>query len=411
MNTGSTVPAHPARRRRGLRAAALRAAVFAGAVALVTCELLASLAAAEPGGTGTGPVPAAGQRVTAAPGASAAGRGAEASVAAPGASAADLVDLPVSFVVRNVNRTKSQCTTDGRTYTVRGHLTAPRALLERTGRPPVTLYVHGTNTGEWIWRLGVQGRDHVRELARRGHASVTIDRLGYGSSDIPDGFASCSGAHADIAHQIVGQLRAGTYTTGTGRSAYRFGKVFLAGHSSGALVAETVAASFGDVDGLLLTGWAAVGVTGETNRRFLAAYAVCQEGGERKAKAGDPEGYVHFDPVREDFLAGGLGPDADPAVVRAVTPLWPRNPCGVMASEPSGILTDLSLIGRIEQPVFLAFGAKDVLRQGVERYPSLFTASKDVEELTLPRSGHFVTVDRDADLLYDRVDRWLRRHR
>lgn len=323
----------------------------------------------------------------------------------------DVVDLPVSFRVRNGNRTASQCTSDGRVYTVRGHLTAPRSVLESPAarRPPVTLYVHGTNTGEWIWRLGVPGYDYARELATRGHASVTIDRLGYGSSDIPDGFASCSGAHADIAHQIVQQLRSGAYRI-KDRAPARFGKVFLGGHSSGALVAETVAASFGDVDGLVLTGWAAIGVTGETNRRFLAAYAVCQEGGEPHRGPGDPEGYVHFDPVREDFLAGGLGPDADPRVVRAVTPLWPRNPCGVMASEPSGILTDLQLVGRIKAPVLLVFGAKDVLRQGVERYPSLFTAAADVRAVTLPDSGHFVTVDRDAARLRETVDRWLTAH-
>ncbi|WP_143664556.1 alpha/beta hydrolase, partial [Streptomyces sp. NRRL B-24572] len=303
MNTGTSAPARPARparrRRRGLRAAAVRAAVFAGAVVMVACELVATVAVAEPTGTAAGPE----QRVTVPPAPSEAAGGtrtpapseAAGSARTPAPSeaaggtrardttAAEPVDLPVSFVVRNVNRTKSQCTTDGRTYTVRGHLTAPRALLEGAGRPPVTLYVHGTNTGEWIWRLNVEGRDHVRELARRGHASVTIDRLGYGSSDIPDGFASCSGAHADIAHQVVGQLRAGTYTMGARQTPYRFGKVFLAGHSSGALVAETVAASFGDVDGLILTGWAAVGVTGETNRRFLAALLADRVGGEEAA--------------------------------------------------------------------------------------------------------------------------------
>ncbi|KUN94864.1 alpha/beta hydrolase [Streptomyces caeruleatus] len=374
-----------------LKSILLRAGVVTAAAAMLACEFVSVVAA-------SGPAPA---------------EPPAAAVASP-TTAADVADIPVSFRVENRNRTASQCTSDGRTYTVRGHLTAPRTVLEPSGagrKPPVTLYVHGTNTGEWIWRLNVPGRDFTQEMARRGHASLTIDRLGYGSSDIPDGFASCSGAHADIAHQIVGQLRKGTYDThGEGRTRtapVRFGKVFLGGHSSGALVAETVAASFGGVDGLILTGWAAVGVTGETNRRFLAAYSVCQEGGEPKEKSGDPKGYVHFDPVREDFLAGGLGPDAAPEVTRAVTPLWPRNPCGVMASEPAGILTDLQLIGRIKAPVFLAFGAKDVLRQGVERYPSLFTASSDVQAVTLPDSGHFVTVDKDAPRLYDDVDRWL----
>ncbi|MEV7284496.1 alpha/beta fold hydrolase [Streptomyces sp. NPDC093252] len=387
-----------------------RAVVVTAALLMVTCELVTVMAAAD----GTGPRATAPANPVSAPAAD----------TAPLLPDSEVVDLPVEFEVVNRNRTASQCTSDGKPYTLRGHLTAPRSVLETaTGdggadaAPAVTLYVHGTNTGEWVWRLDPPGprAGLTHELARRGHASVTIDRLGYGSSDIPDGFASCSGAHADMAHQIVQQVRSGSYTVremprGTdGRP--RFGQVFLAGHSSGALVAETVAASFeGAVDGLLLTGWAAVGVTGETNRRFLAAYAVCQQGGEPKDKAGDPKGYVHFDPVREDFLAGGFGPGTDPEVLADVAPLWPRNPCGVMASEPAGILTDLQLIGRIETPVFLAFGAEDVLRQGVEGYPALFTASDDVRTVTLADSGHFVTLDQDAARLQDEMDGWLDTH-
>ncbi|MFF0449976.1 hypothetical protein ACFYT4_26825 [Streptomyces sp. NPDC004609] len=63
-------------------------------------------------------------------------------------------DIPVSFTVRNVNRTKASCPDDGRTYTVRGHLTAPTRRLEGKGADKaVTLYQHGIAAGEWCWRL------------------------------------------------------------------------------------------------------------------------------------------------------------------------------------------------------------------------------------------------------------------
>ncbi|NYI03346.1 alpha/beta hydrolase [Allostreptomyces psammosilenae] len=333
-------------------------------------------------------------------------------VAQRAATAADgeVVDLPVSFTVRNVNNTRSQCSVDGETYTIRGHLTAPAEVLAQPD-PEITLYVHGTNTGEWIWRLGVDGHNYTQELAARGHASVTIDRLGYGSSDIPDGFASCSGAHAEHAHQIVQQLRSGDYTV-TGGEPTAFSRVYLAGHSSGALVAETVAVSYpDDVDGIILTGWAAIGLTGETNRRFLGAYERCLNGGEPKNEPGDPAGYVYFDGTPEDFLAGGLSPDADPRVVEAIEPLQPRNPCGVMVSEPMGILQDLELVDDIEVPVYLVFGEKDVLRQGVQSYPGLFTSSGDVTDLTVPDAGHFLPLDINAPMLFDGVAGWLDKHR
>ncbi|WP_159943816.1 MULTISPECIES: alpha/beta fold hydrolase [unclassified Nocardiopsis] len=370
----------------------LRLAAAVLAASLAASGPLTGTAAASPGARAPEAEPAA----------------APAPVGAPAAPPEGVVDVPVEFTVDNVNRTRGQCSADGREYTVRGHLTAPEEVLEADA-PAVALLVHGTNTGEWIWRLDVPGRNYVHELAARGHASVTIDRLGYGSSDIPDGFASCSGAHADIAHQVVEQLRAGGYTVEEG-DPVPFDTVVMGGHSSGALVAETAAVSFGGVDGLLLTGWAAVGITDDTNRRFLTAYQTCLEGGEEHGRPGDPRGYVHFDPTLEDFLDGGLGARADPAVVSAVEAHWGRNPCGVMVSEPMAILYDLGLVGEIDVPVHLVFGAHDVLRQGVEGYPGLFTSSPEVTETTLADAGHFVTVDAGSELLYDTAAAWMDRH-
>ncbi|MEU0491972.1 alpha/beta fold hydrolase [Nocardiopsis sp. NPDC006139] len=390
MNTTGAPPHRTSRRR--LRAAALAASLLLAAAAAT------GAAAAEPS---SGPAAAAGPAPAADPAAHRTPR--EPAVTPPG-----VVDLAVEFTVDNVNRTRGQCSADGEEYTVRGHLTAPEEVLAADA-PAVALLVHGTNTGEWIWRLDVEGRNYVNELAERGHASVTIDRLGYGSSDIPEGFASCSGAHADIAHQVVEQLRAGDYRV-EGDAPVSFDTVVMGGHSSGALVAESVAVSFGGVDGLLLTGWAAVGITDDTNRRFLTAYRTCLEGGEEHGSPGDPRGYVHFDPTLEDFTEGGLGPHADPAVVAEIEGLWGRNPCGVMVSEPMAILYDLDLIGEIDVPVHLVFGAHDVLRQGVEGYPGLFTSSPEVTETTLTDAGHFVTIDAGAELLYDTAAEWMDRH-
>lgn len=329
---------------------------------------------------------------------------------APAATTDDIIDVPVSFTVENVNRSESQCSSDGETYTIRGHLTAPASVLDEVGST-VTLYVHGTNTGEWIWRLNVDGYNYVQALAERGHASVTIDRLGYGSSDLPtpNGFASCTGAHADIAHQIVQQLRDGSYDV-EGRASTPFSRVFMAGHSSGALLAEIVAYSFGGVDGIILTGWAAIGLTEETIRRFFVAYEWCLAGGQPISRSDEPDGYVFFDQTREDFLAGGLSLEADPRVSAAVASLHSRNPCGVMVSEPMAILMDLDRLDEIQVPVYLVFGEKDVLRQGVASYPSFFTGSDDVTDMTVRDAGHFLTIDVNASTVYDGVADWLDQH-
>jgi hypothetical protein len=121
-----------------------------------------------------------------------------------------VVDLPVSFKVENVNRSKVPCLSYGREYTVRGHLVAPGSTLTSAAPRAVTIYLHGTTVGEPTWRFkAVAGYDYAYEQARAGHASVTIDQLGYGASDIPNGNQICTGSQADIVHQIVGKLRSG----------------------------------------------------------------------------------------------------------------------------------------------------------------------------------------------------------
>ncbi|OLT16540.1 hypothetical protein BJF78_14065 [Pseudonocardia sp. CNS-139] len=322
---------------------------------------------------------------------------------------ADVVDVPVSFEVRNVNRSLNQCAVDGRPYTVRGYLTGPAALLDGPAPPAVTLYVHGTNTAQWIWRLPVEGHNFVQALAARGHVSVTIDRLGYGENPVPDGFGTCTGGNADVAHQVVEQLRAGAYHV-EGRAPTAFGTVFMGGHSSGALVAELVAYSFGGIDGIVATGWAGIGITDETARRFFPMFDACQRGLLASAPPGpEADGYTYFDPTLADFYQASVSDEVDPRVREAMSAHHVRSPCGVMLSEPIAIMEDLTHLDRVDVPVLLVYGAADTLRQGVEPYAGLFVASPDVSETTVPGAGHIMLIDVNASMVYDAVADWLSR--
>src|SRR4051812_47695055 len=103
----------------------------------------------------------------------------------PGVAAArttKIASVPVSFQVANTNAPGApKCAPDGATYTVRGHITGPAGF-----RPAgATLYLHGLGLGEWLWNFPVQRYSFVRAMARAGHVSVSVDRLGYGQSDRP----------------------------------------------------------------------------------------------------------------------------------------------------------------------------------------------------------------------------------
>src|SRR5256885_647020 len=163
---------------------------------------------------------------------------------AQAASDSSVVERPVAFTVANTDTSKVSCVSDGATYIVRGHLVGPRSAMARRQLRTVTLYLYGYEGGEWNWNLqGVPGYNHAVEMAKLGHVSLTIDQLGWGSSGRPaDGNFTCFGAQADVTHQIVQQLRSGTYRLGDGpgmKSTF----VVLAGHDIGGFIAEVEAYS------------------------------------------------------------------------------------------------------------------------------------------------------------------------
>ena len=140
------------------------------------------------------------------------------------APAAEVVEsIGVSFSVENVNRTTLPCNSDGKPYRIAGRIVGPQSVLEG-GRPVDvgTLYLHEYSFGSWFWTFDdVPGLNHAAELARAGHVSVVIDRLGYDASDHPPGLDTCLGAQADIARQIVERLKAGDYASGGSQPALR----------------------------------------------------------------------------------------------------------------------------------------------------------------------------------------------
>src|SRR3954466_4752448 len=258
--------------------------------------------------------------------------------APPAAASSRIVDEPVAFRVQNTNTSQVPCQSDGASYVVRGHLTGPRSA--RT----VTLYYEGFESGEWNWRFRrVPGYDYAADMAERGHASVTIDQVGYGASGHPEGWLTCFGAQADIAHQIIGQLRD-----------RGFEKVVLAGHDIGGGIAEIEAYSYHDVDGLMVFTWQEQDQTPYLLQTFADANARC-------AAAGEPA-YVYF-PHLEDWPL--LLPNSEPAVVAGAAGAGRPNPCGRDSCGPGALFFNgaPSQTGRglstIDVPVLLVLGALD----------------------------------------------------
>lgn len=330
--------------------------------------------------------------------------------AVPSASAAgqSVTELPVSFQVVNSNTSQDPCLSDGRPYTIKGHITAPASALSGSPTPPITMYLYGYEGGEWNWDLKrVPGYDHAAEMAKLGNVSLTLDELGYGASGHPrDGNLTCQGALADVAHQIIGELRSGAYSL-AGGPGIRFSTVVLAGHDVGGQVAEIEAYSYHDIDGLILATWSDQGFTPWIlERSTVAANDWCTTS-PLETPSGGPTSYVHF--VSDQEFRTLLFHRADGRVIDATAALRNANPCGIMRSVPIAVELDPAQTGSVTVPLLDVYGADDTLiwsHAGEAQQQDNF-GSEDKTTVFIPDAGHFPMFELTAPQFRAAISSWL----
>jgi pimeloyl-ACP methyl ester carboxylesterase len=321
----------------------------------------------------------------------------------------ELVDVPVSFEVDNVNRTSVPCQSDGKRYTIAGHLMAPRAALD-AGRA-VTVFLHGIEISDAYFRYrAVPGYDFQGELAELGHATIVVDRLGHGESSLPAAGATCVGAQADIAHQVVDLARAGSYRLG-GAAGRAFGKVALGGHSFGSYMAEVAAMSFNNQDALVLSAFAAEGIDLAllADRQSRGEAGTCQTGSGLEKRPGAPTGYAFLWPDRDIWNADTFG-NAEPQIAEDSENLRERSPCGDINSSVPAAFTEPGQYNRITSPVVMLFGNQDKLfpRPAGQNHRTLFTGSSDVTLHEIEGAGHTLMLQRTAPEFREKLSAWLR---
>jgi pimeloyl-ACP methyl ester carboxylesterase len=131
-------------------------------------------------------------------------------------------------------------------------VTVHGTLCDPAGGPAATvqLLLHGAtyDSSYWDFPYHPDQYSYVVAANRAGYSTLNIDRVGYGRSSQVLSVLLTGVAQAAVVHQIVGQLRAGTIG-GT-----RYVRVITVGHSVGAGIAIIEAATYHDVEGVILTG-------------------------------------------------------------------------------------------------------------------------------------------------------------
>jgi pimeloyl-ACP methyl ester carboxylesterase len=322
------------------------------------------------------------------------------------AAATSVQQLPVSFTVTNADDSVVPCYADGKTYTIRGTLFLP------AGAAPsgVTLYAHGLGFGAYFWDFtAVPGYNYAAYEAQHGHASVIVDRLGYGGSSIPGGYGSCVGSQATILHEIVQDLRSGSYSLGGG-SPLSFGRVGLVGHSVGGEIVQVEAESFHDVNALGVMDF----TDGTYSPEALDAFGVdtlsCALGGSPQSPGG-AAGYGDFGATTADYNQIMFSSSADPAVVTAADAMRGKDPCGDVETIINAVPFDLLDLGSIKVPVAYVWGSQDALFLSPLPWATiqeaLYSGSPKVTNIELAGSGHAVTLGAQAPQLMSSMDSWL----
>lgn len=318
--------------------------------------------------------------------------------------------IPVTFTVVNDNATAIPClpdNPDGKTYTVSGQLILPPGTTTPQG---VTLYVHGLGYAGWFWDFtAVPGYDYAATEAAAGHASVVIDRLGYGSSNIPPGAATCIGSQATIVHEIVQDLRAGTYTATGMTAAPKFSKVGLVGHSAGGELVEIEAYTFKDIDALGIMEWADQFYSLGAYTAFGEDALQCVAG--NVAQVGTTEtGYAKFGETDAQFNSLMLA-DAAPDVVSAVDSMRENDPCGQIETILTGTALDILNDPTIRVPIAYIHAGDDGIFQAGLPWPTLqqalYAGTSKLTDISLPGEGHAVTLERGAGRLEAAMSSWL----
>jgi alpha-beta hydrolase superfamily lysophospholipase len=319
---------------------------------------------------------------------------------AQAASGPDVVTRRIVVAVQNTNTTKVACVPDDKSYVLRGRLVGPRSEVLGANIPRLNILVHDLATGSWFWHLRDHPRyDYAAGLARAGETSLVLDRLGYGASRLEHGDATCLGAQADMLHQVVQHVRSGRYRyAGSMEGTPSTQHVILHGHSVGAAIAQVEAATFDDVDGLVLMSWTDTG----------ASQRAIDEGRRQSATCAQGDDYVRFAQSRQQYRRL-LFATAPAGVQRAAVAHRDVNPCGDALSLGQMVTGSTTSAKDVEAPVLLLFGGRDALNRddAAQRQRDAYTSSTSVTAHTVKGAGSALPLERSAPATRARVLDWL----
>jgi pimeloyl-ACP methyl ester carboxylesterase len=286
--------------------------------------------------------------------------------------------------------------------TMHGTLCAP------TGASTVQVLVPGGtyNSSYWDIRYEPEIRSYRRAMNTAGYATLALDRLGTGRSSVPPSALLTTLTEAEVVHQVIQQLRSGTQGP-------RFNKVIVGGHSYGSGVAILEAATFDDVDGVLVTGLAHRINVGGAIPVFAVTLPVALD--PKFSQTGHDVGYITTLPNTRYSVFHQPGPRVPGAI--AFDEATKDTSVHAQAVDLFALAVILPYSRLIDDPVMIALGQDTVFcgllatdcssAQGIKRTESLYYSSAaDLRTYALQGYGHAINYAPNAPDYHQAVVRW-----
>ena len=293
---------------------------------------------------------------------------------------------------------------DPTVYSVFGVLCSRGSIHQRT----IQITLHGSTYSHlyWDWPFQPETYSYVRRATAEGYAVLNLDRIGIGQSDRPPAAQVDIPANGHVVHQIVQALRGGDLVVPSfGRITAE--RVVLVGHSLGSVISIQEAATYGDVDGVVLTGVSHT-VTPVINEIFAVLYPANLD----PRLPGVPDGYLTTLPGTRDIFY--FPPSRDPLVLA----IDEETKETVTGPELDTAFPALFLSPGIHVPVLVIVGDHDLAFCGeptcsasgsLAAEVNFFSPDACVETAAIAGVGHDLNLHFQAQTAYDVILEWMDR--
>ena len=293
---------------------------------------------------------------------------------------------------------------DAHVYHVFGALCSRGSLQHKT----IQVALHGATYSHLYWDFPLQPEfySYVRWATAAGYAVLNIDRIGVGQSDHPPADAITIETNAYVVHQIVQALRGGNLVVPS-FGHVRAERVALVGHSLGSLISIQEAATYGDVDGVALTGVSHTVTPALGEVSFYPANLDPHFAGRSI-----PDGYLTTVPGTRTIFYHA------PFFAYRVLAVDEKNKETVTVAELNTAVPALSLSNAIHVPVLVVVGDSDGAfcnpptcraSGSLANEPSFYPADACAEAVAIPGSGHDLNLHYTAPLAFITVLGWMDR--